>query len=263
MRRSLAVAILAILSAVPISLLAQQPQSPPAAPTRDQQAVAVLQQSVAAMGRTLPSDSVATGTVELIAGSADDTGTIRISTRGTDQSSESITIAGKNMSIVYSRGNSAQVIDGVKKQLPLELAVVSQSEAFPLVLVSRDLSDPKVAIQYIGIESIGSTRAHHIRTKYVGFTDARAQHLNEFSARDYWIDVDSGLLRQVSHISRPTKDTPPQFQFATTYGDYRSVGGILYPYSIIRTLNTIVIQKVIIQEVAVNTSLTDAEFSLR
>ena len=47
MRRSLAVATLVVLSALPVSLLAQQSTQTATAPARDPQAIAVLRQALA------------------------------------------------------------------------------------------------------------------------------------------------------------------------------------------------------------------------
>ena len=51
-------------------------------PAQDPQAIAVLQQSVAAMGKALLSDSTANGTITTNAGGETETGSIVILTRG-------------------------------------------------------------------------------------------------------------------------------------------------------------------------------------
>src|SRR5467141_1372305 len=73
---------------------------------RDPQAVTVLTQSIAAMGGSVPTDSVASGTVTLVAGSLTETGTIGILTRGVDQSSEQIQTPSVTHKIIYSRGQA-------------------------------------------------------------------------------------------------------------------------------------------------------------
>src|ERR1700687_4223002 len=77
-------------------------QQPPPPVTRDAQAVTLLQTSVGAMGGNVPSDSVATGSIKIVAGSQTSTGTIRILTRGTDQSSEQITLPEATRTVTYS-----------------------------------------------------------------------------------------------------------------------------------------------------------------
>ena len=61
----------------------QLPFTPPSI-VRDQQALTVLQNAISAMGNAVPGDSVATGSVTIVAGTKTDDGTVRITTRGTE-----------------------------------------------------------------------------------------------------------------------------------------------------------------------------------
>jgi hypothetical protein len=70
---------------------------------RDPQAVALLQQSVAAMG-VLPSDSTASGNVTIVAGSSAQQGSIQILTRGTTQTSVAVQAGSTNWSVIFSGG---------------------------------------------------------------------------------------------------------------------------------------------------------------
>ncbi len=88
---------------------------------RDSQAVALVQQVVAAMRGVVPSDSVATGTIELVAGSKAETGTIRILTRGLDQTAEHIETGEGRRRFLYSRGRAFE--GQSQKPVQLELAV--------------------------------------------------------------------------------------------------------------------------------------------
>src|SRR5712692_6053658 len=110
------------------SAFSQQP------PQRDPQAVIVLQHAFAAMGATVPSDSVATGNVTLFAGSKTENGTIRILTRGLEQSAEQIQTPDANRSIVYSQGLANRVDSSGTTPFTLELAASSQTPCFPFVL---------------------------------------------------------------------------------------------------------------------------------
>ncbi|SRR6266403_781741 len=67
-------------------------QQSTSAQPRDPQAIALLQSSVRAMGGSVPSDSVATGSVVVVAGSLTTSGTVRILTRGTDQTLEQLSL---------------------------------------------------------------------------------------------------------------------------------------------------------------------------
>jgi hypothetical protein len=112
---------------------------------RDPQAVTVLQQAVLAMGGTVPSDSVANGTIRIVAGSSDDEGAIRILTRGQDQTAEDIQTAQNHYTLIYSHGRADDRRSALS--LSLDLAVTSQSGCFPLPLLASTLSDPDSVLQ--------------------------------------------------------------------------------------------------------------------
>ena len=123
-----------ILTFAPIITLAQTPTTsqPPA---QDPQAIARLQKSVAAMGKIVPSDSTANGTITTNAGGEAETGPIVILTRGWDQSSEQIQTT-HSTTIIYSQGQSASVSASVTSALPMERSVTDQCPDFPLVLLA-------------------------------------------------------------------------------------------------------------------------------
>ena len=59
-------------------------------PKRSLEALALLRQSMVIMGRDAPASSVAEGTIKLVEGSLRESGTIRILTRGLEESREEI-----------------------------------------------------------------------------------------------------------------------------------------------------------------------------
>src|SRR6267154_1762717 len=103
MRVAPLVLLLALILYSSPRLISQQSAS---APQRDPQAVALLQASVRAMGASVPSDSVATGTVVVVAGSLTTSGTVRILTRGTDQTLEQLSLPQSTVATIYSRGTA-------------------------------------------------------------------------------------------------------------------------------------------------------------
>jgi hypothetical protein len=112
----------------------------------DPQAAAALQRSLTAMGPRLPSDSVASGLVIIVAGSQTQSGSVRILTRGVDQSFEEITTPLGIRQSVFSRGAAASATEGAQlNQLPIELALSSQSPDFPLPLLANIVSSADVA----------------------------------------------------------------------------------------------------------------------
>jgi hypothetical protein len=238
------------------------PQQTATTVQRDPQAVTVLNQSIAAMGGSVPADSVATGTVTIIAGSRIDMGTIRILTRGSDQTSEQIQSQYTNRSVTYSRGSAREMVSATAHSLPLELVVTSQCLDFPLPILVGALSNQQTALEYVGSETLDGVSVHHIRF-WNTFTETRLQHLAEFSTKDIWLDAASSLPRKLAFVRRATRGGVPGILVTVSLSDYRAIGGVLYPFLIEMSLGGTPSVTVSIQQVLFGTGLSDSDFATR
>jgi hypothetical protein len=250
-----------LLAASAAASLAQTSSSAPS-PTRDPQAVAVLQQSVVAMGTTIPSDSTATGTITTIAGSLTENGTITILTRGTNQTSEQIQTP-HGSTIVYSQGQASSVSGSTPTGLPMERAVTSQCPSFPLALIADGLNNPDTAYSYVGLETLDTGTFHHIQIWNSFATTPKLQAIAKFSVKDIWVDAKSSLPQKISYTRRDAGGASPGIAMAVSFSDYRNVGGVLYPFSIQESFNGTPWATITIQNVTFNTGLTDANFPVQ
>src|SRR5712692_7946541 len=232
-------------------------------PQRDSQALVVLQRSLAAMGGAVPADSVATGNVTLFAGSKTENGTIRILTRGLEQSAEQIQTPDANRSIVYSQGLANRVDSSGTTPFTLELAASSQTPCFPFALIARALNNPDYAFQYLGLEALGSAQAHHLRLWNTFSSSSKLQRLAEFTAKNLWIDAVSGLPLKLALDQRNGGGAESRIPLAVFYSDYRNLGGVLYPFRVDKSLNGTPWAKITITQVAFNTGLTDNDFPIQ
>jgi hypothetical protein len=121
---------------------------------RDPQALALLQAAANAMGGVVPNDSVATGTVTIVAGSETSQGTIKILTRGSDQTSVQITTQDDAWTEIYSKGQASRAAQNAVTPYSQELASTSQSAYFPLALIGAILQDPDAAYQHVSVQPI-------------------------------------------------------------------------------------------------------------
>jgi hypothetical protein len=227
------------------------------------QVISILQQSQTIMGSQPPQDSVATGTIQIIAGSSTDQGTVRILTRNFDQSREDVQTPDGTQEVVFSRNQACEIAGSTRKPLKLELVVTSQSPDFPLALLASALGNPDTNVQYIGLESLNGAAAHHIRFWNTFTSQVDWQPLADFSSRDIWIDSTSGLPLKLSYHRRPASGPVYALPVEVFYSDYRNIGGALYPYSIQKSLNGTPWVTITIQNVALNTGLTDSDFPVQ
>jgi hypothetical protein len=237
------------------------PQSASVVP-RDSQATALLQGSVRAMGGNAPSDSVATGTVVIVAGSLTSSGTVRILTRGSDQTSEqlSLSLSQSSDTTVYSRGVANAAVNGTTQNLSLERTASCQSAAFPLPYLAAALANPDEAIQYVGVETLGQAQAQHIRIWNTFSSNLSRQFLSDFTVTDIWVDAATNLPRMISFARRDGGGAQAKIPIAFSYSDFRSASGILYPYQIQESVNGTPWATISIQSVSFNAGLTDADF---
>jgi hypothetical protein len=232
-------------------------------PPRDPQAVAVLVSAFKALGGNLPADSVATGNIQIVAGSRTETGTIRILTRGFDQTVEDIQTAETHRSVVYSKGLATQVDGSTAKPLQLELAVTSQSPDCPIAFIGSALNNTNVGMAYLGLESLNGTSAHHIRIWTLPPTVKGMEHLADFSAKNLWIDAATGLPVKVAYARREALGASPAIPLEISYSEYRNISGVQYPFHIEKSYNGTPWMTITINTVQFGRGLTDADFPVR
>jgi hypothetical protein len=259
--------LISLFTLIAVCRAQSPPQSPPATqaatPVRDAQAIAALQQAFAAMGGTLPSDSVATGTVTIVEGSRTESGTIRILTRSVDQTIEDIQTPNDRRTVIYSRTKAAETVGGTTKLLRLESSAAKVSPVFPLTIVAWALTSPDAATSYIGQETLNGESLLHIRL-WNTFTSPNAlgpPGLAPFTARDLWIDAKTGLPRVLAFEWRDAGGSAPRIPVKIEYADYRNINGVIYPFQIHKILNGTPWTTITITNVRVNTGLADTDFS--
>lgn len=229
----------------------------------DPQAVAILQQAVAALGN-LPSDSTASGSVVITAGSQTLDGTIKVLTRGMSQSAEAVTTSEGTVEVIYSMGLAAEINEsGTKKPYSLELSSSAQSALFPLPILSAILSSTDSVVQYVGLEQVGGSQCQHIRTWSTFASQPDLQSLAPFTIRNIWIDSTTHLPVQLAYTMRDGTGAVPSNAVLIAYSDYRQEGGTYYPLQISKSVNGIPWMSITISNVSFNTGLSDSSFSVQ
>jgi len=212
------------------------------------------------MGAAVPPDSVATGSITVVAGSKTDTGTIRTLTRGLDQTDEEIDFSTEHRAVIYSRAYANEIQGTSTKSLPLELVVTSQSANSPLHLIAGALNNPDLAAQYIGLENLDGASVHHIRIWNTFSSQPDLRSLAEFTAQDIWVDGTTYLPRKLSYERRAGSGAVPHIRMEVYYSNYQNVSGVLYPFLVQKSLNGTPWATIAIQNVALNTGLSDSDF---
>ncbi len=252
-------AFLLVFALFPQFALAQQTAI---AVQRDPQAIALLQQSVAAMTRSAPADSSATGTITIVEGSTTQSGTIQILTLGTAQTSETLTLPSGTRTVVYSSGSAEETSGGQSAIPPLETAITDQCPDFPLPLLLSALNNSDAAFRYVGAETLNGTPVQHVQYWNSFASKPPFQALASFSLSDMWIDSNSGVPLKLAYVRHLGGGSLPAFPVEVSYSNYKNVGGVLYPFQISKALNGTPWLTIEIQNVSFNTGLTAAQFQV-
>ena len=228
-------------------------------PQRDPQAVSAIKNAIAAMGK-VPLDSTASGAVTLVEGSTTSSGSIRILTRGTDQSAESIQLTGQTRLSIYSKGSACEGFSGNAAAVSMESSASSQNPDFPLPLLAAAWNDPDFSFQYVGQETLNGSAAYHIRLFDSYASNPGLQPLSEFTAKDLWVSAVTWLPQRIAYQRRDGGGDVPRIAVEISYSDWRNINGVMYPHQIQKSWNGTPWATITIQSVAFQTGLTDNDF---
>lgn len=255
MRRSCAFFVLPLFI-LPSQVSAQSP------PLRDPKAVAVIETALAATGGAWPADVLATGRVTKEAGAESKPGTITLKFRGVDQSIEETTFPDGTQKFTFSKELAAEKQDDKEDMVSMELAATSQSATLPIPLLLSFLNDKNGVLEYVGSETIGAEQAHHIRLSKSYAGRAKLEHLTEFTTRDVWVAEKTGVPLRIAYQRRSGRGAVAAIAVEVAYADWRAVSGLLVPHRIEEKLNGSLWRTMQIEQVALNTGLTDTAFAL-
>ena len=162
--------------------------------------------------------------------------------------------------VVYSDGQANELINTSVNVLPLELVVTSQTSYFPLPLFANLLNDPDTCFQFVGIESLNGSSVYHIQSWDSFASQPDFQAVSNFSTRDIWIDVNSGLPQKISYVRRAAHGAAAAVVQDISFSDYQNFSGILYAMTIQHSMNGTPWATITVQSVSFDTGLTDANF---
>jgi hypothetical protein len=252
-------------SAAPKPMLPTSLQAGPAgAPNQalDPQGLAMLAAAIRSMGQTPPTDSVATGTVHIEAGSRIEDGTVRILTRGVDYSREEITLPSGVQNFIYADGEASENLNGASAERSGELAAGGPSPIFPLCFLTSNSIAKDFAVLLVGTENIGGAPANHLKIWRTFAGNPKRSYLAAFSEREVWLDQTSGLPVKVSYQRRAGSGAVPAIAIAYQFSDYRDANGIKYPFHIDKWVNGTPWASISLDSVTFNTGLSEADFTL-
>ena len=213
------------------------------------------------MGGIPPKDSVATANVTITAGRTTESGTMKISTRGTTQTLEEISLPSGVQRSVFSEGMGLKGFRDKTVGMTFEQSLSAQSLLFVLPWLSAQMSNPDGIVEDLGIDNQNAKALKHLRISKAFASNKQLQHYSRLTARDIWIDPDTGLPTKIAYERRYASGAVPSIRISLEYSDYRRIGGFLYPFSIRKFVNGTLWADISVQTVAFDTNIPDSNFS--
>jgi len=252
-----------MLSLLSVTANPQQASTSTTPIPRDARAVLLLRQAASAMAAVPPSDSTATGNVTIVAGSSTTNGTVTIQTKGSSESSIQFQVPTDPWKVVFASGQANKVETSQTTVYTVELAASSQCLYFPLPYLLGILNNPDYSIQYVGQETLNGAAVNHLVVQNTFNSATGFQFLASFTTADIWIDASTLLPAKIAMIRRDGGGSRPKIPISVAYSNYKSVSGVLYPFTIQEYITETLWATTTIQSVSFNTGLTDASFTIQ
>lgn len=249
----LAVLFISILVLSP-GLSAQQ------APQRDPQAVAAVQQAIAALGGAQAlaavADSVAVGQIAPTPGSWVKTSNFVWKDSGAEFRRERQTATATQV-LLSGHGQPSATSNGITKKLFYHMTYTTPPFYVPGVVLLRELSDSRYSLILLGPATVSGRSAIRVRTSLQTNPVAAA-----VTQQDWFLDVATGLPLRVEYRLPSTADAADFQSAAATFSDFRQVSGVLVPSSIAGEQQGAAVSLVTVTSVTFNSGVNPAEFDL-
>ena len=248
------------------STFAQQSSTTSTLLTKDPKAVSLASASLAALwGSTAITDVTLTGTATRIVGSDTETGSVTLSASGTSNSRIELNLSNGPRSEVRNLSNSMPQgswsgTDAVSHAIPMHNCMTDAAWFAPQLSVLSQLSDPNVAVLYVGQESRGSTVVQHLRFEIRGANAGPSGLLQHLSAEDVYLDASSFLPVTITFNTHPDNDAGTDIPVEIDFSNYTRVNGAQIPFHVQKYLNGSLFLDLVIQSAVLNSGISQSAF---
>jgi hypothetical protein len=238
------------------------PQSSPAPTASSPQAVALASQALSALtGSTQVNDVTLTATGTRTAGSDVETGSVTLKALGSGESRLDLSVAGGTRSEIRNlNSNSAPQgswigLDGTVHSMANHNCMTDAAWFFPALSVLSQLLNPNLVATYVGQETKNDAAVQHLH--FV----VQAGLSQQLSAEDIYLDASSYLPVALTFNAHPDNNAGTNISVEIDFLNYQTVNGVQVPLHIQKLLNGTLLFDLTIQNVTLNSGLTDAAFS--
>ncbi|MCI0540336.1 MAG: DUF4292 domain-containing protein [Verrucomicrobiales bacterium] len=236
---------------------------------RDPRAVDVLTQAVGAaggLGRVRDiQDFKASGTITYYWADEEVHGAVTMRGRGTRHFRlDAILPTGERSWAVSDGEGSLRDDKGNTTAIPYHNAVNLGSLTFPLVHLAFALEEHSLSVEYLGLTTRDDRATHHFRMRQLSGRGSEAEDhdIAKLTSREYFIDAITLQLVSSVDMVYPQRDPSNGHPREILFADYRSIDGVLVPFSITETVARQRTWTIQLNEISFNTGLQDIDFEV-
>lgn len=262
-----------IITAIFLPVLLLAPSSLSRAQTtasKDPRAVSLLSAAVSVLANgTSINDATLTGTVTRTAGSDVETGSATLEVLGGVDSSVDLALANGLRTEVINQSQTSPVgqysgPDGTLHPLALHNCLIPASWFFPVLALQAALSNPSIAMAYVGPETLHGESVQHVRFWRVvpasNATSAAAGLIQRLSTVDVYLDASTNLPVALDFNTHPHKAANINFANEIRYSDFQPLSGMRMPTHIQRFVNNTLLLDLHISGLTTNSNLSPSNF---
>lgn len=245
---------------------AQAQTSAPVTPTRDPQAVAILNQSLQAAGGSQAlaaiQDFTASGSITFYWAGQKVSGSVTIKGRGLAQYRMDASVDGGVESLVVNGNNgSVKNIDGSTRTFSPDELVYFASPSFPSTQVMAALQNTSTSISFVGEVTHDGRQVDDVRVQKVySKADDPLGFRAKLATRDFFIDPATFQVVSSQDSAHPIHILSALCPHEMQFSDYRTVNGVLVPFAITETVCGQTTDRINLSQIVFNTGLTDSDF---
>jgi hypothetical protein len=258
--------ILTLLLSTPGLSIAQQTTTtttPPSAATVLAEAAAALSASVTV------SDVTLSGTVQSIAGSDDETGTVSLEAMAPGESRMDLTLSASIRSEIRTFDANGNLIgawsgsDGIQHPISYHNMLTDSSWFFPALTVSRLVSNSAEIETYVGQETLNGQSVLHLSVSHppsVAVTSTPV--IEHLSMMDFYLDSTTLLPVALMFTTHPDDNFLVDIPVQILFSDYQTINGVQIPFHVQKLLNNSLLLDLQIQTAVLNSGLSPSGFGV-
>lgn len=251
---------------LPIFTLAQT-QSP-AAPSQDSQAIAILNQSLNAVGGwaaiAAVQDYTGQGNVAYNWAGQQVQGPVTVYSKGLDEFRMDANVSGGTQTLIVNSGQGALIpVSGA--EIPLSCYTILRFDAvpWPSARIATALADSNTTLVYVGLVTWNGSQVYDVRViPPIDPSLTMNGALNALGVFDLYLDQTSSLVLGLSETAWTSDAVPQSYYHEFQFSNYASASGLSVPLTIVEQIGGQITWSMTLTTVTFNSGLSDDLFSL-